>query len=105
MSAGPLRLSPVAELALYRIVQEAMTNAARHAGATRIRVRSWSEEERVLAMVEDDGRGFDVARTIATGEHLGLFGMQERAAYFVGSVLIDSSPGEGTTVQASLPAV
>lgn len=99
----PLRLPADAELALYRIVQEAMTNAVRHADATHVRVRLWKGNEQATATVEDDGKGFEVAGAMAAGEQLGLFGMQERAAYFGGTVAIDSSPGAGTRVRASLP--
>jgi two-component system, NarL family, sensor histidine kinase UhpB len=98
--------SPEAELALYRIVQEAITNALRHSRARRIIVTVERNNGAVVATVHDDGIGFD-ARAILTapmGEHgLGLFGMRERAEYVGGRVEIRSSPGRGTTVRAAVP--
>ncbi|HSJ25146.1 MAG TPA: ATP-binding protein [Longimicrobiales bacterium] len=97
-------LSPEAELVLYRIVQEALSNASRHAGAARVRVRLGRRSGGVEAVVEDDGRGFDVAAEMSRGG-LGLFGMQERAGYVGGTVNIESSPDRGTTVRATIPVV
>lgn len=97
-------LSDEAELALYRIVQEALSNAARHAAADHVRIRIRRRPGEVRATVEDDGKGFDVADTIASHESgLGLFGMQERAAYVGGNVEITSNPGQGTCVVARVP--
>lgn len=97
-------LSPEAELALYRIVQEALSNVVRHAEATHASVRLARQAGVVTATVEDDGRGFDVAAVMA-GERrgLGLFGMQERAAYLGGRVEVESRPGHGTRVRAEVP--
>ncbi len=107
VEADPLDgvLTPEAELALYRIVQEALSNVVRHAGATRAAVSVTRTPASVTVTVEDDGRGFDVAGVLA-GERkgLGLFGMQERAAYLGGRVDIDSRPGRGTRVRAEVPA-
>lgn len=97
-------LSDEAELALYRIVQEALSNAARHADADHVRIRIRRRPGEVRATVEDDGKGFDVAETIASNSNgLGLFGMQERAAYVGGDVEVTSMPGEGTRVVARVP--
>ena len=106
VEAGELRgaLAPAGELALYRIVQEALSNAAHHSGASRVRVRMLRTEGAVETTVEDDGTGFSVANTEAEQLCLGLFGMRERAAYAGGSVRIESEPGEGTRVTVSLPA-
>ncbi|MFW5947844.1 MAG: sensor histidine kinase [Gemmatimonadota bacterium] len=98
--------SPEAELALYRIVQEAITNALRHSAAGRIRVRLTRTDGLVTAVVSDDGVGFDVDAVMdrQDGEHgLGLFGMQERAEYVGGRVRIRSEEGKGTTVRAVVP--
>jgi two-component system sensor histidine kinase UhpB len=97
-------LSPEAELALYRIVQEALSNVVRHSGAARASVRLSRAPGVVAATVEDDGRGFSVANVLA-GERrgLGLFGMQERAAYLGGKVTFRSRPGEGTRVHVEIP--
>lgn len=98
--------SPEAELALYRIVQEAITNAVRHSRAQRIRVAVERRNGAVVATVADDGVGFAVDRLL--GDHdeergLGLFGMLERAEYVGGRVEVASEPGEGTTVSVSVP--
>jgi two-component system sensor histidine kinase UhpB len=107
VEADPLEgvLTPEAELALYRIVQEALSNVVRHAAATRAKVRVARAPRAVHVVVEDDGGGFDVAGVMA-GERrgLGLFGMQERAAYLGGRVDIESRPGRGTRVRAEIPA-
>ena len=99
--------SPEAELALYRIVQEAITNALRHSGAREIRVRLCWREGAVVATVADDGIGFDVQAVLNRDDDahgLGLFGMRERAEYVGGRVEIDSEIGTGTTVRAAVPA-
>jgi two-component system, NarL family, sensor histidine kinase UhpB len=98
--------SPEAELALYRIVQEAITNALRHSRARRIKVAVERQNGVVVATVADDGQGFDAAAILRapTGEHgLGLFGMRERAEYVGGRVEIRSDEGRGTTVRATVP--
>lgn len=95
-------LPPAGRLVLYRIVQEALENAASHARASEIDVRIEPENGRVVARVTDDGEGFDVEETMNRGG-IGLFGMHERAAMVGGSVEIDSDPGAGTTVTASVP--
>jgi two-component system, NarL family, sensor histidine kinase UhpB len=108
LEAEPIEdtLNPQAELALYRIVQEALSNAIKHAAATRAVVRiSWNGRA-VTAVVEDDGAGFDPAEVMtADGRGLGLYGMQERAAYLGGKVEIQSRPGDGTRVRATIPVV
>lgn len=95
-------LSPEAELGLYRIVQEALSNVARHSGASSARVRVEATHGTVQAVVSDDGRGFSVEQEITSGG-LGLFGMQERGAYMGGTVEIESAPGAGTRVRVSIP--
>lgn len=97
------RYGPELELAVYRIVQEAMNNAARHAGATSIVVKLQRSGSAVSATVTDDGRGFDVAGALAAGTRLGLFGMQERAGFLGGRVSITSRPGEGTSISVTMP--
>ncbi|MEJ2502537.1 MAG: sensor histidine kinase [Gemmatimonadota bacterium] len=98
--------SPDAELALYRIVQEAITNALRHSGARRIDVDVERCNGAVVATVRDDGSGFDVFAVMATPERdhgLGLFGMRERAEYVGGRVDVRSEAGQGTVVRAAVP--
>jgi signal transduction histidine kinase len=96
-------LTPQAELALYRIAQEALSNAIRHARAASVHVRIEPHGRSVVLTVRDDGCGFTVGEA-RDAEHqgLGLFGMEERAAYLGGQVEIDSAPGKGTVVRATI---
>ena len=98
----PRPLPPDHEAALLRIGQEALTNAARHGNATEIRQRLRYGNGWITLTVRDNGRGFDVS-TMA-GRGFGLTGMHERVAALGGSVSIDSHPGDGTEVSATLPA-
>lgn len=93
------------EIGLYRIAQEALTNARRHAAARQIQLTLAAEEQWVSLVVRDDGRGFDpelVARHVGSG-HFGLSGMSERARLLGGSICILSAPGEGTSIEVSVP--
>lgn len=99
--------SPEAELALYRIVQEAITNALRHSRARVIRVAVSRSDGVVVASVTDDGVGFDpsaILRGPDGKQGLGLFGMRERAEYVGGRVEVTSVAGKGTIVQATVPS-
>jgi two-component system sensor histidine kinase UhpB len=99
------RLPPQVELVLYRVVQEALTNAAKHANATTLQVDLWRRPDEVVAAVEDDGDGFAVDDMMRSRERgLGLFGMQERMALVGGQLIIDSSPGRGTRIHARVPS-
>lgn len=95
-------LTQETELALYRVVQEALLNVVRHADARTARVELRREPKLLTARVVDDGRGFDVARAFDEGA-LGLIGMSERASYIGGSVEIQSRRGSGTSVQIIFP--
>ncbi len=86
---------------LYRIVQEGLTNCARHAQAKSIRVRLEDGEGRLAVTVEDDGVGFDQHGSVVSG--LGLLGMAERVRELCGSMAIDSEPGKGTRISVILP--
>jgi PAS domain S-box-containing protein len=98
------RLEPDAELALYRIVQEALSNAVRHSGASRVVVSLADADRRMVAEVTDNGRGFALDHAYGGGgQGLGLVGMRERARYAHGSLSIDSAPGAGTRVRVELP--
>jgi PAS domain S-box-containing protein len=98
-------LTEEGKLALYRIVQEALSNVVRHSGARRAQVRIWAAGDGVCALVEDRGRGFSLARVEEErGAGLGLVGMQERAVMLGGAVRVESDPGEGTRVRIELPA-
>jgi signal transduction histidine kinase len=98
------RLSPMAEIALYRIVQEALTNVARHAQATRVDVLLECHGDRLIALVEDNGLGFDPQTAMQRGR-LGLPGMRERAEMLGGSLEVESSPEGGTTLFVEVPHV
>jgi PAS domain S-box-containing protein len=100
------RLPPAVETAVYRVVQEALTNTAKHSGAHTANVVLQRRREVVQAIVSDDGCGFDAEaslRTPAAWAHLGLHGMRERAALLGGTVTIESTPGEGTTIYVRVP--
>ena len=91
---------PEVETAIYRIAQEALTNARKHGGATRAIVEIVEDTTAVRVTVRDDGSGFDPnSRT----DGFGLLGMQERAQLLGGTLNVDSSPGQGTTITAVLP--
>jgi signal transduction histidine kinase len=95
------------EISALRVVQEAVTNVVRHAGARRVIVEVTRRPHRLEIVVQDDGRGFDVRATLegaASGKALGLLGMQERVEILGGAFGIDSAPGRGTRVRAALPA-
>ena len=90
-------------LVLYRVIQEAVTNVARHADASSLKVEISGLEDEVCAMVEDDGRGFDPREPEVLERGLGLMGMRERAASVGGSLLLRSREGGGTRVELRLP--
>ena len=98
-----VELSPRAQLTVYRMVQEALTNAAKHAEAKTVAVSMRSEGGRVRVSVRDDGRGFDMS-TARPSTH-GLIGMRYRVQAEGGRVRIVSQPGHGTVIAASLPAL
>jgi signal transduction histidine kinase len=99
-------LSPEAGLTVYRIVQEALSNAVRHASAGSVGVYVTRSEDGFVAEVHDDGTGFDVEAEIErAGRGLGLLEMQERARRVGGKLSIESSPGAGTRVRLEMPAV
>jgi signal transduction histidine kinase len=101
-----LPLSPAAELALARVIQEALTNAARHAAARKITVEVRTDRQQVVCLIEDDGQGFDptAAPAINARGGFGLKGMRERTATLNGHLEIDSAPGRGTRIRVALPA-
>jgi signal transduction histidine kinase len=96
------RLPAAVETALYRVVQEAMTNVARHARATRVAVLAERRADRVLVMVEDDGVGFEPDQ-VQGGNRFGLVGLRERAEALGGTLTVESAPGAGTTVVVEVP--
>jgi len=96
------RLSPRVEIALYRILQEALTNVVRHAQATRVDVLLERRGDRIIAVVEDNGIGFDPEQAMRDG-HLGLFGIRERVERLGGTLILESAPGSGTTLVVEVP--
>jgi len=100
------RLDPAVETACFRIVQEAMTNALRHAEASRLGVTLRVVNGELVLSVRDDGRGFDLAAAAgraARGESAGLSGMEERAQLAGGRLEMNTAPGRGTEVRALFP--
>lgn len=108
------RLDPEAESAVYRIAQEALTNAAKHSGAAHVVVSLHMDGDRLVAMVRDDGSGFSVSdeesQETMGGDGVpdpssgfGLHGMRERAELVGAELKVDSRPGTGTTVRVSVP--
>ena len=95
-------MPPEIETALYRVMQEALTNVARHARATQVGVGLERRGRSVVATVEDDGAGFDVDEARHSGR-LGLIGMTERIDLLGGRLTIESSTAGGTTVRAEIP--
>lgn len=96
-------LDETAKLALYRIVQEALSNARRHGDTDRATVRLVREGDVVIAEIEDRGRGFSPADVAAGEGGLGLVGMQERATMIGGRLAVEAVPGGGTKVSVSVP--
>ncbi len=99
------RLSDVAEMTVYRAVQEALMNVTKYAQASRAEISVWIAEGTLHCTVADDGVGFDPASSPgACGQHgLGLVGIRERVRSVHGQLEISSEPGEGTTLRVSLP--
>jgi signal transduction histidine kinase len=106
MGASEVRLDPDVETVLYRVVQEALTNVAKHAGASRVIVYLRVDEGQVETRVSDDGIGFDAATTgeLTSRGHYGLAGMRERVEMAGGSYRLISAPGYGTVVLARVPS-
>ena len=102
---GPGGLPPAVEHALLRVTQEAVGNAARHAGPARITVRLEADGGRAVLEVADDGSGFDVTAPPRDGDGLGLglHTMRDRVTELGGLLTVESGPGEGTRVRASFP--
>ncbi len=104
MSVAPelASLPPETSTALYRIVQEAATNVVKYAQARTLSIALVPAKHAMRLLIEDDGVGLDL--TTIRADALGLKGMYERAALLGGQLEIDSSPGRGTTIIATIPA-
>src|SRR5581483_1130943 len=95
------RLPSAVETALFRVVQESLTNVVKHSQASSVSVVVTRKGDAIAAVVEDDGTGFD---TDQTGDGIGLLGMRERLALLDGKLDVESAPGSGTTLLAEVPA-
>lgn len=98
---APARLSPAAELVVYRMAQEAITNLSKHAQARNVWISLATHDGRVQASVRDDGVGFDTAAPHAST--YGLLGMRYRVEAEQGHLTVESAPGQGTTIAVTLP--
>ena len=94
--------APDVSTALFRILQETLTNVARHAEAKRAEVVLQKQRDRLVLRIRDDGRGFDQGDPALSGS-LGLLGMRERATMLGGGLSISSALGKGTSVTAWIP--
>jgi PAS domain S-box-containing protein len=94
------RFSPEVEIAAYRVVQEALTNIARHSGATSVTVQLLADDEVLTLAIRDDGQGFEPGGSPSTG---GLSGMRERVELLGGTMAVEAAPGAGTSVTAEIP--
>jgi PAS domain S-box-containing protein len=95
------RLPPMLETTIFRIVQESLSNARRHASAAHCRVELRQEGDQARILVQDDGCGFNPAEVAE--DHFGLEGIRQRARLFGGDPMIRSRPGAGTTIEVRLP--
>jgi signal transduction histidine kinase len=96
------RFDPQVEITAFRIVQEALTNVARHAGVRQAKVDVWASPVSLGVRIEDEGRGFDVEAALAA-RSTGLEGMRERSRLAGGRLAIESEPGQGTCLSVELP--
>lgn len=100
-----IRLLPALDVALFRLVQEGMTNVAKHAHSPKVDISLIYQEEWTIARIRDYGKGFEVNFALTTpGEHFGLIGMRERVEMFSGHFSIESILGKGTTIELSIPS-
>ena len=100
------RFSDMTEITLFRVFQEALSNALKHAGAAHMHVVLEHQDGRLQLSVRDDGKGFDAAaarREALSGKSLGLLGMQERVRLAGGKIVMESAPGKGAEVRVTLP--
>lgn len=99
------RLLPAMEVALFRLVQEGMTNVAKHAQTAKVEISLLYKEERTIARIQDYGKGFEAKTAMDNpGEHFGLVGMRERVEMFSGYFSVQSTIGRGTLIELSIPS-
>jgi signal transduction histidine kinase len=97
------RFQPEIETAVYRVIQEALTNVARHAGVKQVAVQVWVTGNILNTQIEDEGQGFDADASLQSGKTFGLLGMQERATSLRGALTVDTQPGRGTSLLMQIP--
>src|SRR5262249_41167944 len=97
------RFEPEIETAAFRIVQEALTNVARHAHVERVIVRAWAGDGTLGVQIDDAGKGFDPDAALRAGRSNGLAGMRERATALGARLTIESKAGQGARVMAEFP--
>jgi len=106
VTGTPSRLPSSMEIAVYRIVQEALTNIRKHANASKVNLRLQFQEDKLLVEVHDNGKGFDPSQTLNSAVsvgHIGLLGMKPRAEMLGGDFKIKTTEGMGTTITLNLP--
>jgi two-component system sensor histidine kinase DegS len=96
-----VRLQRLLEVSLYRIAQEALSNAAEHSGASSVEVQIILRAQRIRLVIEDNGKGMGAEAKMKPG--IGFVSMRERASQFGGTLRVDTSPGEGTIITAEIP--
>jgi signal transduction histidine kinase len=97
-----------AKIAVYRVLQEALSNSYRHAGSEQVEVKLWSRGSSIFLQVVDQGNGFEPPplhgpKATEREEHIGLRGMRDRVTLLGGKFHLDSSPGEGTRILVKIP--
>jgi two-component system, NarL family, sensor histidine kinase DegS len=99
------QLNSIQRTVLYRIAQEALTNVARHAHASRVDVSIHRLSRAVGVIIKDNGKSFEVERVLQAkkNKRLGLLGMRERVEMVGGRLRVESAPGKGTTIRAEIP--
>jgi len=97
------RHSKYLEVTVFRIIQEALNNIQKHAGASEVVVKLELHPERIYAVIQDDGKGFDVQSAMNLSDHYGLLNMRERANIFKGELNVNSAPGKGTEIILVIP--
>jgi signal transduction histidine kinase len=100
------KLPPQIETAFYRIVQEALNNIAKHAEADRVEISVVRRDSKILASIQDNGKGFDLDKVLhpeSPERGFGIIGMQERVSLLGGQINIQSRPGSGTLIHIGVP--
>ncbi|MBA7646421.1 hypothetical protein ES703_54185 [subsurface metagenome] len=102
----PVRLPSSMEIAVYRVVQETLTNVRKHANATKVNLRLQFQPDKLLVEIRDNGSGFDLSQTLDSAisvGHMGLLGMKQRVEMLGGDIRIKTGEGDGTAIILSLP--